>query len=420
MKSIHFKFIWILVVILVIYGCIRMVNYYPHLFEGATGATTGATTASTTSATTGATTGATTRATTGATTASTSTSTSTMTASTTTPTPYMTMNLFATQTPTPTSAGTTQTPTPTATFTPTPIVTTPTPGVSDVGGYIQAAIDACAKSDVVAVVEKIRAAINAQTAIPNYAVVELLQVSLGYFIHYENEGTLTNWNLGKIFLYAANYILSLLSSQNVYDYGNNIQSAVKSLNTLQKDVNTAMTYTSNAVGIQQANGNTEAANFLKQAIKYLQLQLQNISVNAMSPLQMALYEYASALANLDIKHNNQFTIGPKSTIITLKSPAGGSQTETCTTTGSTTTCTSTDGSGGVQTSTTTDGGSWWNWGKIKTQYPMNVPKVVQNFLNARSMFNESDQELIDYLSDKEGYDALIKKLKDVKDEMSNL
>lgn len=404
MKSIHFKFIWILVVISVIGACIHMVKYYPHLFEGATG-TTAATTSATTRATTAPVATSTTSATTAATTSATTAAT---TSATTTPTPTVTAI--------PTSSGEpTQTPTPTApatTYTPTPIVTTPTPGVSDVGGYIKSAMDACAKGDVVAVVEKIRAAINAQTAIPNYAVVELLQVSLGYFVHYENEGTLTNWNLGKIFLYAANYILSLLSSENVYDYGNNIQSAVKSLNTLQKDINTAMTYTSNAAGIQQANGNTEAANFLKQAIKYLQLQLQNISVNAMSPLQMALYEYASALANLDIKFNKNFTMGPRVMTNTLKPLERFPTTQP-----------TTDVSGGVQTqtSTTTDGGgSWWNWGTIKNQYPMNVPKVVQNFLNARSMFNESDQELIDYLAEKEGYEALIQKLKDVKDEMSNL
>ena len=408
MKSIHFKFIWILVVILVIYGCIHMVNvYYPHLLshslEGATGTvgSVGTTSAATTSATRTVTSGPTLIATTSATTSATPTATSGPTTSATT------------------SATPTATPTAGPTYTPTPLVTTPPASkTSDVGGHIQSAIDACATGEVTSVVEHIRAAINAQTDISNYAVVELLQVSLGYFIHYENEGTLTNWNLGKIFLYAANYILSLLSSENSYDYGNNIQSAVKSLNTLQKDINTAMTYTSNAVSIQQANGNTEAVGFLKQAIKYLQLQLQNISVNAMSPLQMALYEYASALANLDMK--NKGVVANTNIMNATVNTVGPSGTQTCTTTGSTTTCTSTDISGGTQTQTSTGTGSWWNWGNVKTQYPMNVPKVVQNFLNARAMFNESDQELIDYLSEKEGYDALIKKLNNVKDEMSNL
>ena len=329
---------------------------------------------------------------------------------------YTTPTATATATPTPTASAT-ATPTPSAatasaTYTPTPLPSTPTPTASaikaDVGGYIQTALDAVAAGNLALVLSSVQSAIKEQTALGNDAVVQLLNVALANFNQYQAQRVIAQWNQGKIFLQAAQIILSCLTSHASYDYGSNIQSACQALNppAPQKDTQTAMKYLNNAASVQAANGNLYASGFLKQAVSFLQLQNQNVNVGSMTPVQAALYEIASALANLNAA--SAINISGSSTLNVPNVSIGSSET-------------------GTAEAATTEAGtatgaasSWWNWSTLKQQYPLHVPQVIQNFLDARAMFNSSEQSITTYLTEKGGYDGLIQQIHQVSNEMNSL
>jgi len=331
---------------------------------------------------------------------------------------YTTPTATATATPTPTASAT-ATPTPSAatasaTYTPTPLPSTPTPTApaaatkADVGGYIQTALDAVAAGNLALVLSSVQSAIKEQTALGNDAVVQLLNVALANFNQYQAQRVIAQWNQGKIFLQAAQIILSCLTSHASYDYGSNIQSACQALNppAPQKDTQTAMKYLNNAASVQAANGNLYASGFLKQAVSFLQLQNQNVNVGSMTPVQAALYEIASALANLNAA--SATNISGSSTLNVPNVSIGSSET-------------------GTAEAATTEAGtatgaasSWWNWSTLKQQYPLHVPQVIQNFLDARAMFNSSEQSITTYLTEKGGYDGLIQQIHQVSNEMNSL
>jgi hypothetical protein len=331
---------------------------------------------------------------------------------------YATPTATATATPTPTASAT-ATPTPSAatasaTYTPTPLPSTPTPTApaaatkADVGGYIQTALDAVAAGNLALVLSSVQSAIKEQTALGNDAVVQLLNVALANFNQYQAQRVIAQWNQGKIFLQAAQIILSCLTSHASYDYGSNIQSACQALNppAPQKDTQTAMKYLNNAASVQAANGNLYASGFLKQAVSFLQLQNQNVNVGSMTPVQAALYEIASALANLNAA--SATNISGSSTLNVPNVSIGSSET-------------------GTAEAATTEAGtatgaasSWWNWSTLKQQYPLHVPQVIQNFLDARAMFNSSEQSITTYLTEKGGYDGLIQQIHQVSNEMNSL
>jgi len=334
---------------------------------------------------------------------------------------YATPTATATATPTPTA---TATPTPSAatastTYTPTPLPSTPTPTPTapaaatkaDVGGYIQAALDAVAAGNLAVVLSSVQSAIKEQTALGNDAVVQLLNVALADFNQYQAQHVIAQWNQGKIFLQAAQIILSCLTSHASYDYGSNIQSACQALNppAPQKDTQTAMKYLNNAASVQAANGNLYSSGFLKQAVSFLQLQNQNVNVGSMTPVQAALYEIASALANLNAA--SATNISGSSTVNVPNVSIGSSETGTVTEAEAATT------EAGTATGAAS---SWWNWSTLKQQYPLHVPQVIQNFLDARAMFNSSEQSITTYLTEKGGYDDLIQQIHQVSNEMNSL
>jgi len=332
---------------------------------------------------------------------------------------YTTPTATATATPTPTASAT-ATPTPSAatasaTYTPTPLPSTPTPTASaikaDVGGYIQTALDAVAAGNLALVLSSVQSAIKEQTALGNDAVVQLLNVALANFNQYQAQRVIAQWNQGKIFLQAAQIILSCLTSHASYDYGSNIQSACQALNppAPQKDTQTAMKYLNNAASVQAANGNLYASGFLKQAVSFLQLQNQNVNVGSMTPVQAALYEIASALANLNAA--SATNISGSSTLNVPNVSIGSSETGTVTEAEAATT------EAGTATGAAS---SWWNWSTLKQQYPLHVPQVIQNFLDARAMFNSSEQSITTYLTEKGGYDGLIQQIHQVSNEMNSL
>ena len=333
---------------------------------------------------------------------------------------YATPTATATATPTATATATasaTATPsaaTASATYTPTPLPSTPTPTASaakaDVGGYIQTALDAVAAGNLALVLSSVQSAIKEQTALGNDAVVQLLNVALANFNQYQAQRVIAQWNQGKIFLQAAQIILSCLTSHASYDYGSNIQSACQALNppAPQKDTQTAMKYLNNAASVQAANGNLYASGFLKQAVSFLQLQNQNVNVGSMTPVQAALYEIASALANLNAA--SATNISGSSTVNVPNVSIGSS--ETGTVTEDTTEATTVAATGAAS--------SWWNWSTLKQQYPLHVPQVIQNFLDARAMFNSSEQSITTYLTEKGGYDGLIQQIHQVSNEMNSL
>ena len=295
------------------------------------------------------------------------------------------------------------------------------------GEYIQSALTAVTSGDTAHVISNIQSAIDAQTQAGNDAVVQLLQVALTEFQQYNAAGDVAHWNRGKVFLHSAQQVLSALSTGASNDFGNNIQNALKAINppAPNKDLTVALTYLNRAASLQQTNGNVYAAGFLKQAVSYLQLQNQNVSVGTLTSFQAALYEIASALANLSKAALPGPTVGPGATMNSILAGAGaGTSTSTSTSTGgtSTSTSTSTDGAGATSTTTTTTttGNSWWNWGAIQEKHPLNVPTVIQNFLEARAMFNDAEQSMKVYLTEKGGYDDLIHQLQRVSDEMNNL
>jgi len=332
-------------------------------------------------------------------------------------TPTATATATATPTPSATTASATAYPTASATYTPTPFATatpTPTPTApaaaikADVGGYIQAALDAVAAGNLAVVLSSVQSAIKEQTALGNDAVVQLLNVALTDFNQYQAQHVIAQWNQGKIFLQAAQIILSCLTSNASYDYGSNIQSACQALNppAPQKDTQTAMKYLNNAASVQVANGNLYAAGFLKQAVSFLQLQNQNVNVGSMTPVQAALYEIASALANLNAASASSST--GSSTLNIPNVSIGSSETGTVT-----------EATTGPATATAA-ASSWWNWSTLKQQYPLHVPQVIQNFLDARAMFNSSEQSITTYLTEKGGYDDLIQQIHQVSNEMNSL
>ena len=424
MKNTHWSIPILLLIIVIILG--GTLYYYKTTIEGVDGSTGSATPVATVAATPAATPKATVAATPKTTVAATVAATpKTTVAATVAATPKTTVAATpaATVTPTPTS---TATPTPGATLTP-----TPTPisfQQADVGGHIQSALTAVTSGDTSHVISNIQSAIDAQAQAGNDAVVQLLQVALSEFQQYNAAGDVAHWNRGKVFLNSAQQVLSALSTGATNDFGNNIQNALKAINppAPNKDLTVALTYLNRAASLQQTNGNAYAAGFLKQAVSYLQLQNQNVSVGTITSFQAALYEIASALANLaKAALPGPAVGGPGATMSSILAGAGtGTSTSTSTTTGGTTTSTSTstDGAGATSTttSTTTTGGSWWNWGAIQEKHPLNVPKVIQNFLEARAMFNDAEQSMKTYLTDKGGYDDLIHRLQRVTDEMNDL
>ena len=419
MKNTHWSIPILLLIIVIILG--GTLYYYKTTIEGVDGSTGSATPVATVAATPAATPVATVAATPKATVAATP---KTTVAATPAATPKTTVAATpaATVTPTPTSTVTT---TPGATLTP-----TPTPisfQQADVGGHIQSALTAVTSGDTSHVISSIQSAIDAQAQAGNDAVVQLLQVALSEFQQYNAAGDVAHWNRGKVFLNSAQQVLSALSTGAANDFGNNIQNALKAINSPapNKDLTVAVTYLNRAASLQQTNGNAYAAGFLKQAVSYLQLQNQNVSVGTITSFQAALYEIASALANLaKAALPGPAVGGPGATMNSILAGAStGTSTSTSTTTGGTTTSTSTstDGAGATSTTTsTTTGNSWWNWGAIQEKHPLNVPKVIQNFLEARAMFNDAEQSMKTYLTDKGGYDDLIHQLQRVTDEMNNL
>lgn len=169
-----------------------------------------------------------------------------------------------------------------------------------------------------------------------------------------------------------------------------------------------MKYLNNAASVQAANGNLYASGFLKQAVSFLQLQNQNVNVGSMTPVQAALYEIASALANLNAA--SATNISGSSTVNVPNVSIGSS--ETGTVTEDTTEATTVAATGAAS--------SWWNWSTLKQQYPLHVPQVIQNFLDARAMFNSSEQSITTYLTEKGGYDGLIQQIHQVSNEMNSL
>ena len=194
-------------------------------------------------------------------------------------------------------------------------------------------------------------------------------------------------------LLGAQQILSVIASAFSYDYGGNLQAAVFALNPIQKDTTTAMNYLNNAISVQTTNDNTDAAGFLRQAVSFLRGTNQTVLNNSMTPIQVALYEIASALANLNVKY------GVKASTVCTNATAPPVPTKTP-----------------IPTMTTDPSGiSWW-----KSQFHMNVPQVIQNFLDARSIYNDSVNNLNVYLQEKENYDSVITSLKNVQKELNNL
>ena len=287
-------------------------------------------------------------------------------------------------------------------------------GKTDVNNYIQLAIHATNSGNLPSVLNNIDNAISAQANIGNDAVVQLLEAAKIFFTSYQNTGTLSSWNQGKSMLLAAQQILSILASGFSYDYGGNLQGAVVALNPIQKDITTAMNYLNNSISVQTTNRNTDAAGFLRQAITFLRITNPDVMNNSLTPMQVALYEIASALANLNVKYaannggqaNNCANPSVPSTIQTMApiSPIVPIASST------------------VQTIATlipnnTNKHSWW---RSKFQLNMNVPKVIQNFLDARSMYNDSVNNLSIFLTEKGNYDNVIQELQKVQTDLNNL
>ena len=191
------------------------------------------------------------------------------------------------------------------------------------------------------------------------------------------------------------------------------------LNPIQKDITTAMNYLNNSISVQTTNRNTDAAGFLRQAITFLRITNPDVLNNSLTPMQVALYEIASALANLNVKYaaNNGGqakncanptltqpvvpstiqTMAPISPIV----PTSPSTTQTIAT----------------LIPNNTNKHSWW---RSQFQLNMNVPKVIQNFLDARSMYNDSVNNLSTFITEKGNYDKVIQELQKVQTDLNNL
>ena len=289
-------------------------------------------------------------------------------------------------------------------------------GKTDVNNYIQLAIHATNSGNLPSVLNNIDNAISAQAKIGNDAVVQLLEAAKIFFTSYQNTGTLSSWNQGKSMLLAAQQILSILASGFSYDYGGNLQGAVVALNPIQKDITTAMNYLNNSISVQTTNRNTDAAGFLRQAITFLRITNPDVLNNSLTPMQVALYEIASALANLNVKYAannggqanncaNPSVAQPvvPSTVQTVAPivPTSPSTTQTIATI--------------VPKNTSKH--SWW---RSQFQLNMNVPKVIQNFLDARSMYNDSVNNLSTFITEKGNYDKVIQELQKVQTDLNNL
>jgi uncharacterized protein YukE len=269
-------------------------------------------------------------------------------------------------------------------------------GNADVNSYIQYAIQYANAGDINNVLSNLQNAISTQSDLGNDAVVQLLTISNTFFTNYNtnaNSKTITVWNQGKSMLLGAQQILSVIASAFSYDYGGNLQAAVFALNPIQKDTTTAMNYLNNAISVQTANGNIDAAGFLRQAVLFLRSTDQTPLNNSMTPIQVALYEIASALANLNI------TYGVKASTVCSNATAPPIPTKTPIPT----------------MAIDSSGNSWW-----KSQFHMNVPQVIQNFLDARSIYNDSVNNLNIYLQEKGNYDSVITSLQNVQNELNNL
>ena len=265
-------------------------------------------------------------------------------------------------------------------------------GNADVNSYIQYAIQYANVGDINNVLSNLENAISTQSNLGNDAVVQLLTISNTFFINYNTNAdskTITVWNQGKSMLLGAQQILSVIASAFSYDYGGNLQAAVFALNPVQKDTTTAMNYLNNAISVQTTNGNTDAAGFLRQAVSFLRDTNQTVLNNSMTSIQVALYEIASALANLNVKY------GVKASTVCTNATAPPIPTKSP-----------------IPTMTTD---SWW-----KSQFHMNVPQVIQNFLDARSIYNDSVNNLNVYLQEKGNYDSVITSLQNVQSELNNL
>jgi hypothetical protein len=407
MKSSYQIFIWIIVLLIVI-GI--SINYWIKYKEGldttpVTTTTTPVTTTTTpvTTTTTPVTTKPVTTTTTIPVTTKPVTTTTTIPVTTTTPNTTMTPGITTTPTTTIASAyGNTTPPSNTINYVQQPIpsevmLISHCTGDADVNNYIQYAIQYANAGDINNVLSNLQSAITTQSDLGNDAVVQLLSISNTFFTNYQtnangNSKTITVWNQGKSMLLGAQQILSAIASAFSYDYGGNLQAAVFALNPIQKDTATAMNYLNNAISVQTTNGNRDAAIFLRQAVSFLRDTNQTVLNNSITSLQAALYEIASALANLNVKYREKTsTVCTDATAppIPTKAP--------------------------IPTISADSSGNWW-----KSQFHMNVPQVIQNFLDARSIYNDSVNNLNIYLQEKGNYDSVIISLQNVQNELNNL